>query len=130
MPNYRIIKDCSIEGYPNCTAGFIISLSEEAAQSHVAAGEIKLGCYDFSQILGYVKEIKGARVSRDGWNRKGMWVEVQFPDEGSKNTRPYFFMVVPPLTSEQFGEEGAKEQRVPWAPSQTDLFAEDWQILV
>lgn len=37
-----------------------------------------------------VKEMwNGACVARSGWNGKGMYVEMQKPDEHSKMTRPY-----------------------------------------
>lgn len=56
----------------------------------------------------------GSRVSRQGWNGKGMWVGLQLPDEHSKMTLPYIYM------------KTADEKLVPWLASQTDMLAEDW----
>lgn len=59
----------------------------------------------------------GKKVSRSGWNGKGMWLELQRPDAHSKMTLPYIFMVT--VTGD----------RVPWLASQTDMLAEDWGIV-
>lgn len=69
---------------------------------------------DFGQALTALKE--GQRVTRDGWNGRGMWLALQVPDQHSKMRRPYLFMC--PI-------DGAL---VPWVASQTDLLAEDWRI--
>jgi len=57
----------------------------------------------------------GDRVRRKGWNGKGMWLEIQKPDENSKMTLPYVFMFT------------AQRDMVPWVCSQTDLLADDWE---
>ncbi len=58
----------------------------------------------------------GYRVSRTGWNGRGMWLRLQEPDEQSKMRRPYIYM------------SPADRELVPWVASQTDLLAEDWRI--
>ena len=66
---------------------------------------------------------QGKKVSRSGWNGKGLWLELQVPDAHSKMTLPYIFMSYP---------EDAKTTpgaRVPWLASQTDVLAEDWLIV-
>lgn len=70
--------------------------------------------FTFDLALCYLKE--GRRVQRAGWNGKGMWLELQVPDEYSKMRRPYIFMS--PIDGEL----------VPWVASQTDLLAEDWSF--
>lgn len=67
---------------------------------------------DFGAALEYLKE--GERVSREGWNGKGMWLKLQEPDENSKMKRPYIYMS--PVDGDL----------VPWVASQSDLLAEDW----
>ena len=57
----------------------------------------------------------GDRVRRAGWNGKGMWVALQTPDENSKMTLPYVYMMT------------AQGQLVPWLCSQSDLLATDWE---
>ena len=59
---------------------------------------------------------EGEQVRRSGWNGKGMWLELQTPDENSKMTLPYVFMST------------AQGDLVPWLCSQTDLLAVDWEI--
>lgn len=66
----------------------------------------------FSQALEHIKN--GVRMSRAGWNGKGMWVQIQKPDEHSKMTLPYIFM------------KTADGGLVPWLASQTDLLSNDW----
>lgn len=56
----------------------------------------------------------GLKQARTGWNGKGMWLELQVPDEHSKMKRPYIFINPGP------------EWIVPWVASQADLMAEDW----
>lgn len=76
---------------------------------------------DFGQALDALK--LGARISREGWNGKGMWLELQRPDAHSKMTLPYVYLNYP-KNADWF--PGA---RVPWLPSQTDVLADDWCIL-
>ncbi len=72
---------------------------------------------------------EGKKLSRIGWGTKGAYIQLQSPDENSKMTRPYVYITIPAGNSEQFGENGEKENRIPWNFSQTDLFAKDWQII-
>jgi hypothetical protein len=66
-----------------------------------------------------VKELQnGERVARSGWNGKGMWLELQTPDDHSKMTLPYVYMST------------AQGDFVPWLCSQTDLLATDWELAV
>lgn len=76
----------------------------------------------FGEALAGLKS--GSRVTRAGWNGKGMWLEMQRPDGGSKMTLPYLYLNYPSGSAAY--PEGA---RVPWAPSQTDMLAEDWTLL-
>lgn len=64
----------------------------------------------------------GLRVSRSGWNGKGLWLELQRPDKHSKMTLPYIFLSYPPC------EQYPNGARVPWLASQTDLLSKDWEI--
>ena len=68
----------------------------------------------FDEAIKYLKQ--GGRVSRDGWNGKGMWLEVQRPDPDSKMSRSYIFMVT------------VDSQLVPWVASQSDLLCDDWNL--
>lgn len=69
----------------------------------------------FSWALIMLKE--GAKLQREGWNGKGMYIELQRPDVNSKMTLPYIFM------------RTAKGDLVPWLASQTDLLSNDWRLV-
>lgn len=74
------------------------------------AGELSFGdALDALQL--------GLRVARIGWNGKGMYLELQVPDEGSKMGRPYVYI------------RSVDGLLVPWVPSQTDQLARDWVIV-
>ena len=76
---------------------------------------------DFGNALQVLKS--GGKVQRDGWNGKGLWLELQTPDAHSKMTLPYLYLSYP---DDAQNTPGA---RVPWLASQTDVLAEDWQRL-
>lgn len=71
---------------------------------------------DFGAALQAMRE-HDHKVTREGWNGTGMWVGIQWPDEGSAMRHPYFYGV--PV-------EGGP---VPWTMTHTDLLATDWQIV-
>lgn len=75
-------------------------------------GEIQM---NFGEALSALKA--GKRVSRTGWNGKGMWLKLQRPDTHSEMTLPYVYM------------KTAQDELVPWLASQTDILAEDWGIV-
>ena len=60
-----------------------------------------------------------AHLRREDWAEDEA-VFIQYPDEGSKNNQPYFFKV--------FSKDG-RRFRVPWFPTQEDLFADNWMIV-
>lgn len=71
--------------------------------------------FNYSTALDALKS--GYRVARAGWNGKGMWLALQRPDAHSKMTLPYIYM------------RTAQGDLVPWLASQTDLLAEDWELV-
>jgi hypothetical protein len=77
---------------------------------------------DFGAAISELKE--GKKVRRQGWNGKGMWLQMQVPDQNSKMTLPYIYIEYP------VGHIAyPKGSKVPWLASQTDLLAEDWEIV-
>lgn len=79
----------------------------------------------FGDALERLKD--GARVTRDGWNGKGMWIYYVPGGDYATQTpaarsafgatapyRPYIAMLT------------AQGDVVPWVASQSDLLAEDW----
>jgi hypothetical protein len=82
---------------------------------------------NFGEALENLKA--GKRVSRSGWNGKGMYIELQRPDLGSKMNVPYIYLVTPhgQALDGRTGRE-LPLTLVPWLASQTDLLAEDWTL--
>lgn len=76
----------------------------------------------FGDALSALKE--GKRVSRDGWNGKGMWL---FLVEG------YQVGYDPNLLGRKLlpwvGMKTADGAFVPWLASQTDVLSEDWGVI-
>ncbi len=60
----------------------------------------------------------GMRVSRSGWNGKGMWLKLQVPDAHSKMGHPYIYM------------SDVNGVLFPWNPNALDMLAEDWGVCV
>ncbi len=81
---------------------------------------------DFGDVIRKMKEDDLRRFARRGWNGKGIYIQLQNPDEGSANTLPYIYMVTSKLVSDN---PDAPRGRVPWLASQTDMLAEDWEEL-
>jgi hypothetical protein len=89
-----------------------------AAYRHTKGEEQRL---TFGDAIHFLKA--GRRVTRAGWNGKGLWLEMQRPDAHSKMTLPYLYLNYP---SDAVNTPGA---RVPWLASQTDVLAEDWAAM-
>jgi hypothetical protein len=74
---------------------------------------------DFGEALDKLKT--GERVSRSGWNGKGMRLSLIRADEwrvdGIHNRLPWI------------GMETATGDFVPWFASQADLLADDWGLV-
>jgi len=82
---------------------------------------------NFGNAIGALKE--GKKVSRKGWNGKGLKLCLQVPDEHSKMTLPYIYMEYPETPASDSAPESHINARVPWLASQTDMLSEDWCIL-
>ena len=95
-----------------------IDLIEADSKSHN-----KEGIMDFGAAIGELKN--GNKVRRRGWNGKGIFIELQKPDENSKMTHSYIFI---DTTGLQTDNEDAPKDRVPWLASQTDMLANDWEL--
>lgn len=68
----------------------------------------------------------GRAVAREGWNGKGIHLKLQVPDEHSKMTLPYIYIVTSGLITDN---PKAPKGCVPWLASQTDMLADDWYIV-
>ena len=74
----------------------------------------------FGGALEHIKADSGCRMSRAGWNGKGMFLKMQRPDEHSFMTFPYPYFTIPGC------EEGIR--RIPYNPTLVDIMSEDWTV--
>lgn len=94
-----------------------------------------------------IEELKaGKKLTRSGWNGKGMFIFMQIPSEIKKDIVPKM-QSLPQLVKDTFEKTFATEQidaiyyanQVAivglsnliqgWTPSIADCFAEDWQVV-
>ena len=78
---------------------------------------------DFGDVIKAMKENPEKKYARKGGNGKGIYIQMQIPDEHSANTLPYIYMVTDKLVSD---DPNAPRGRVPWLASQTDMLCDDW----
>lgn len=67
---------------------------------------------NFEWALSRLKQ--WALMTREWWNWKNQYVWLQVPNPKSKMTHPYLYI------------KTVQGDVVPWSPSYTDLFSEDW----
>lgn len=79
---------------------------------------------NFGQALIELKN--GNKVKRKGWNGDGIFLALQVPDKNSKMTQPYIYIDTLGLKT---NNPNAQKGRVPWLASQTDMLAEDWEVI-
>lgn len=72
----------------------------------------------FEEALAEVR--RGERAQRRGWNGKGLHIAMEVPDGAGKIKMPYIYLQYP----ESHPDFGGTH--IPWAPSQTDMIADDW----
>ena len=85
---------------------------------------------DFSYALSLVRD--GQKVCRSGWNGKHMFIFL-VPGSTFKVNRAPLLGIYPEGTTITYHAhidmKTADDQVVPWLASQTDLLADDWQIV-
>lgn len=88
---------------------------------------------DFSNALYGLKN--GHRIFRRGWNGKDMWVYI-VPERQKPLVVPSGAICINPehpegLTtfSAYIAMKTAQDNVVPWLASQTDILADDWEVL-
>ena len=82
------------------------------------------GSLNFGDALYNLK--LGKKVARSGWNGKGMWlalVDTGYYDVGCSVVGEINLLLP------WIGMKTADNKFVPWLASQTDVLAEDWQIV-
>lgn len=85
---------------------------------------------NFSWALDALKH--GKKVARSGWNGKGLFVFL-VPGSTFLVNRPPLLGIYPEGTTIKYRAhldiKSADGQIVPWAPSQTDVLADDWEVV-
>jgi hypothetical protein len=85
----------------------------------------------FSEALCLLKD--GERVEREGWNGKGMFLFL-VPGSHFTVNRPPLLGIYPEGTEIDYRShidmKTAQGDVVPWVASQTDLLADDWQLVI
>ena len=81
---------------------------------------------DFGDAIRAMKN--GEKVTRKGWNGRGLSVGLQKPDEHSKMTLFYLFMNYPSTPASDTAPTNHIDA-IPWLASQTDMLAEDWEVV-
>lgn len=72
--------------------------------------------FDFGVALKYLEN--GHKLTREGWNGKGLYVELEKGgDYKFSEILPYFVI------------KNAKNSFNTWVPSVSDLLAKDWQLV-
>lgn len=88
---------------------------------------------DFGDVLTALKS--GGKVRRAGWNGKGMWLALvskwtwDWPWDGYKGTFPYTDLPDDLRVAPFIAMKTADNKVVPWLASQTDMLADDWEIV-
>lgn len=107
----------NVEGF----AGYVIwSPSEQFEKAYQPTTALSFG-----HALVALQE--GKRVARAGWNGKGMWLHLVPRHDAigqHKDCLPYVVLNYPNGSTPY--PDGAE---VPWLASQTDMLANDWQIV-
>lgn len=92
---------------------------------------------NFGRMLELLKA--GNRARRAGWNGKGMWLLLVHPMlAGFPERTAGYDLNIGPHSPKELGEvtplpwigmKTSDNKFVPWLASQTDILAEDWEIL-
>ena len=112
-------------GKPNTTEykGYVSwSPKEQFDNAYKASGNLSFG-----NALEYLK--RGYKVARKGWNGKGMFLTKQFCQFYPDNLGETFDEDSSELLEGVIIMFTATGIFVAWSASQTDMFAEDWEIL-
>lgn len=83
--------------------------------------------FDFGKALLELKS--GNKVSRSGWNGKGMFLQLVEPYKDFKITDDQVSLVTDATLLPWIGMKTADNKFVPWLASQTDVLSEDWGIV-
>lgn len=121
LPGWQDSRGARIERLFAEYMGIYISELPPEGQGLPIEGNIPRG---FGKALEWLRD--GFKVTRRGWNGKGQFVMLCVPEERyytlsdgeTYGRREYLYI------------KAADDTLVPWVASQTDLLAEDWEIVL
>jgi len=81
---------------------------------------------NFGQALEELKT--GRKLRRKGWNGKDIFIKMQYAltPVPQRMTQDYIYI---DTTGLQTDNQYAPRNRVPWFASQTDMLADDWEVV-
>ena len=76
---------------------------------------------------GAIRELKsGKSLYRKGWNGKGICIRMMKASDSKDMTQDYIYIDTTNLKTEN---RDAPKSKVPWLASQTDMLANDWEVV-
>lgn len=74
-----------------------------------------------------IRELKnGKSLYRKGWNGKGICIRLMKASDSLDMTQDYIYIDTTNLKTEN---RDAPKSKVPWLASQTDMLANDWEVV-
>jgi hypothetical protein len=117
-------------GYPGADGEFDGDLHEGCHHISWSPADIFQASYNFMYGMSFGQALEalrlGKKVARKGWNGKGIFIKLQYPEENSKMSSPYIYI---DTTGLETTNEDAVTSLVPWLASQTDMLSDDWEIV-
>ena len=107
-------------------------MTEENTQPAITNDNVEDGCELFDKSFGGAISLlkNGKKVCRAGWNGKGMFLYYvpanSYPAQ-TEAAKATFGDMVP--YGAYIAMKTAQDNVVPWLASQTDVLADDWQVV-
>lgn len=85
------------------------------------------GQMSFSHVIDLLKD--GNKVTRKGWNGNGMWLQIIDPYSNDEYVLHESSTMTIGTLTEYIGMNTVDNCFVPWVASQSDLLANDWEVV-
>lgn len=125
------LEDCPDCGKPLDQSEYDMQFCGVCRSRSKSKGNLKVEKnMNFSQALAYLKV--GKRLQRAGWNGKGMFVFLVAGSNFKVNREPLLSIMgkgAEVTYCPHIDMKTADNKVVPWIASQTDIMADDWQVV-
>jgi len=121
----EVIADPNVQGH----TGYVTWLTQGMFDA-IFSGETEKEIFDFSTALKHLKN--GKRVARSGWNGKNMFLFLVAGSRFQVNRPPLLGIYEEGTEIEYHAHIDMKTAQgyvVPWLASQSDMLADDWNIV-